>query len=136
MPRPCDASERFVPTGLQLTRDQSVQRIGSVILAEGAIGRIASRFEITQQSVTDLIASLVRRGLGRDSRRDCSGLNDLKQRRLDRIVDAQASEGDAARLAIIELSAMTGVAGNVVAHASVANRQLSAAAPAADKAGQ
>ena len=97
-----DAGERLVPTRLQFTGDQTVGRIGGVVLAEGAIRRIARRFEIASERFADLISLLTYFRFGRNGRRDRSGLDDLEDRRLDRIIDPQAAKRDAARLAIVE----------------------------------
>jgi hypothetical protein len=44
-----------------------------------------------------------------DGGRDGAGANHLEQRGLDRVIDAQAAEGDAARLAIVEPTAAPGI---------------------------
>ena len=94
-----DAGERLVPTRLQFTGDQTVDRIGGVVLAEGAIRRIACRFEIASERCADLITLLTQLRFGRNGRCDRSRLDDLEDRRLDRVVDPQAAKRDAARLA-------------------------------------
>ena len=53
-----DAGERLVPAHLQFSGDQTVGRIGGVVLAEGAIRRIARRFEIASERFADMIAPL------------------------------------------------------------------------------
>jgi hypothetical protein len=83
-----NARERLVPARLQFARDQPVRGISGVILAEGAVRREAGRFEIAQERLADLIAPLVRFRLGHDSRRNGSGLDDLKQCHFDRVIDA------------------------------------------------
>src|SRR5271166_6672468 len=129
-----DAGERLVPTRLQFTGDQTVGRIGGVVLAEGAIRRIARRLEIASERFADLITLLTQLRFGSNGRCDRSGLDDLQDRRLDRVVDPQAAKRDAARLAIVEQTSMTGVARDVVLHAGVADRQLPAAVLAAHQA--
>ena len=47
-----------VPARLQFARHQPVGRIGGVILPEGAVGRIARRFEIAFQGIAHLIPPL------------------------------------------------------------------------------
>jgi len=63
-------------------------------------------------------------------------LNDLQQRRLNGVVNPQASEGDAARLSVVELTPAEGIAWDVVLDPGVAHRQFVAAAPAPDEARQ
>ena len=121
-----DAGERLVPAHLQFSGDQTVGRIGGVVLAEGAIRRIARRFEISSERFADMIAPLTRFRFGHDGRCDRSGLDDLEDRRLDRVIDPQAAEGDATRLAIVEQASMTGVARDVVLHPGVAVQAPSA----------
>jgi len=55
------------------------------------------------------------------------------RRAVDGIVDAQSSEGDAARLAVVEQAPVAGIARNVVLEAAVADGQLAPAAAAADE---
>ena len=110
--------------------------IGGVVLAEGALSRIARRFEIAQQRLPNLIVSVGGLRLGGHSRRDRSRLDDLKQSRVDGVVDPQPAEGDAARLAVVEPATMAGIAGNVVLRAGVAGDQLATAAAAAEEAGE
>src|ERR1700676_3949520 len=129
-----DTGERLVPTRLQFTGDQTVGRIGGIVLAEGAIRRIARRFEIASERLANLIALLAYFRFCSNSRRDHSRLDDLENGRLDRVIDPQAAERDAARLTIVEQTSMTGVARDVVLHAGVTDRQLPAAAPAAHQA--
>src|ERR1700738_1718830 len=69
-----DAGERLVPTRLQFTGDQTVGRIGGVVLAEGAIRRIARRFEIASERFADLITLLTQLRFGSNGRCDSSGL--------------------------------------------------------------
>jgi hypothetical protein len=62
---------------------------------------------IAHQRVPNLITPMSRLRLGFDSRRQSSRLDDLEKRLLDSIIDPQAAEGDAARLAVVEPSART-----------------------------
>ena len=50
-----DAGECLVPAQLQFIGDQTVGRIGGVVLAEGAIRRIARRFEIASERFADCL---------------------------------------------------------------------------------
>ena len=63
---------------------------------------VARRFQIAQHRPAGLImpAGLFRLGLGR--RGDRAWFDDLEQSGFNGVVDPQAAEGDAARLAIIE----------------------------------
>ena len=128
-----DARERPVPARLQLRCDEAVGGIGGVVLPEGPIRRVARRFEIAQQRLADLIAPAGRFRLGLDRRGDRAWFDDLEQSGLDGVVDPQAAEGDAARLAIIEQAPVAGIAWDVVLHAAVADGQLAPTAPAADE---
>ena len=55
-----DMGERPVPARFKLARYQTVRGVGGVVLAEGAIGRVARRFEIASKSVAYLIAPVLR----------------------------------------------------------------------------
>ncbi|WP_375784857.1 hypothetical protein ACE10Z_35130 [Bradyrhizobium sp. Pha-3] len=93
--------ERLVPASLQFASNQPVGGISSVVLTEGAIGRIVRCFKVAQKCVAYLIAPLT--GLPLDGDRGCDGAgpHHADKRFLDGIVDAQAAEGDALRLAIV-----------------------------------
>jgi hypothetical protein len=78
-----------------------------------AIRLTVRRFEIASENFVDLIAPLTQFRFESDGRRARSGLDDLEDRRFDRVIDPQAAEGDAARLAIVEQTSMTDVARNV-----------------------
>ena len=82
-----DADERLVPARLKFTGDKTVCGISGVILTEGTIRRIARRFEIAFERFADLITLLTQLRFGSDGRRDRSGLDDLEDRRLDRVID-------------------------------------------------
>ena len=132
----CDTGKRLVPTRLQFAGHQSVCGIGCIVLSEGAVRRITRGFEIAHQRVTDLIASQARFGLRRISCCDRARLDDLQQGGFDGVIDPQAAKGDTARLTIVEPTARTAVAWDIVLHAAVADCQLAAAAAAADKPGE
>jgi hypothetical protein len=65
-----DMRQGPVPPGLEFARHQPVDRIGSVILPERALGGIARRFEVAIESFSHLIAPLACLGLGDRSGRD------------------------------------------------------------------
>lgn len=65
-----------------------------------------------------------------------SRFNDAKQHLLDRIVDPQAAEGDAARLTVVEQATPAGIARNVMIVSSVADRQLPPAPLTTEKTGK
>ncbi len=52
----CRMRERPVPARLQFARHQSIGWIGSIILPEGAIGSVASRFEVAAEGLPHLIS--------------------------------------------------------------------------------
>lgn len=87
---------------LQFRRNQPVFGIGGIILPESSVGGVAGSFPIAAEGVPDLVAvtGCLRLGLGGGSNR--AGLVDAQECFLNRIVDAQPTEGDAARLAIVE----------------------------------
>jgi hypothetical protein len=82
-----DADERLVPARLKFTGDKTVGGISGVILTEGTIRRITRRFKIAFECFADLITLLTQLGFGNDSRLDCSGLDDLEDRRLNSIIN-------------------------------------------------
>src|SRR3974390_572923 len=127
------AREHLVPARLKFLGHQPVGRIGGIVLAEGAIGRIARRFEIAPESFAHLIP--LRAGLcrGNDGCRDGAGAHHGEDRILNRIIDPQATKGDATRLTIVHPAAAAAVARNVVFGAGVAKRQLAPAAPAGEQ---
>ena len=94
--------QRAVPSQLQFRRDQPVLRIDGVILPECPIDAVARRLEIAHQSITNLIAATGRLSFGLDGRGYRSRLDNPQKSFLDGVVDAQSSEGDATRLAIVE----------------------------------
>ena len=52
--------ERLVPARLKFAGDQPIGRIGGVVLPEGAVGRITSRFEIAVEGFARLVSPLGR----------------------------------------------------------------------------
>ena len=58
------ARERLVPACLQFAGHQSIGRIGSIVLPEGAISCIARRFEIALECLAHLIPPLAGLVLG------------------------------------------------------------------------
>jgi hypothetical protein len=74
--------------------------VGGVILPKRSICRVAGRLEIAGHGLTRFVAphsGLRLCCLGRDHRRR---LHDGQQRRLDRVIDAQAAKRDAVGLAV------------------------------------
>lgn len=131
-----DTRERPVPSQLQFRRDQPVLRIDGVVLPECPIIAVACRLEIAHQRITNLIAATGRLCCGLDGRANRSRLDNPQKSFLDGVVDAQSSECDAARLAVVEQAPPTRIARNVVLGSGVPDRQLASTAPAADKAGE
>jgi transposase InsO family protein len=97
-----DAFECPVPSRLEFTGDQAVLRIGSIVLAEGAISGVLRRLEVANQRGAGLTLAHHRLRLGVASRLDRGRLHDGEQRRLHEVVDAQAAERDAGRLTIVQ----------------------------------
>src|SRR5205085_737094 len=106
-----DACQGAVPASLELARDEAVLRVGGVVLAGRPISGVTHRLEVTQQGVPRLVAPRGGLGLGRERRRGGGGPDDGEQGRLDRVVDAQPAEADAARLPVVEPPAPADVAG-------------------------
>jgi hypothetical protein len=132
----CGARERIVPARFQFPCHETVGRVGGIILAKGSIGSVACGLKIPHQRFTDLIAPVRDFSLGRDSCSNRSRLNDLEERRFDCVIDAQSAKGNATRLAVIESTSMTGIARDCVLRAGIADGQLTAAAAAANEAGE
>src|SRR5262245_31427451 len=119
--------------------DQSVKNHlprGRPHMAECSISGIASRFEVTQQGFPHLIASRGSLCLGGDCRRNRTRADDLEQRGFDRVINPQSAKSDAARLAVVKQTPMTGIARDIVLRAGVADCQLASAAATPDKTGE
>jgi hypothetical protein len=131
-----NASESLVPARLELRCHQPDLGISSVILPECPIGRKARRLEISLKGVVNLIATVGYVAFCFSASSNGSRFNDAKQHLLDRIVDPQAAEGDAARLTVVEQATPAGIARNVMIVSSVADRQLPPAPLTTEKAGK
>src|SRR3981081_3851096 len=129
-------SERPVPARFKLTRHQPVRGVRGIVLPESPVGGIARRFQIATESIAHLIPSFS----GFLGNSGCSGDGawsaNAKQCFLYCIIDAQSSEGDAVRAAIVHPGAAAAVARDMGLHASVAACELAAAALAPDQTGQ
>src|SRR6202166_2942117 len=129
-------SERPVPARFKFTRHQPVRRVSGIELPESPVGGIARRFEVATERIAHLILSF----FGFPGSSGCSGdrawADNAKQCFLDCIIDAQSSEGDAERAAIIHPGAAAAVARDMVLHACVPDGELAATALAPDQAGQ
>jgi hypothetical protein len=125
-----DAYQCPVPPGFQFAGDQAILRIGGVVLTQRAVGSVARGLEIADERIPGFVPAHGRLRLGRLCGVDCGGLHDGEQRRLDDVVDTQAAEGDAGRLAVVEPPANAGVAGDPSVRAGVLDGQLPAAAAA------
>ena len=98
---------------LQLARHEAVQGIGGVVLTKGPVGGVARRLEIARHGLARLVTPNHGLRLGSEGRLRRGGLYDGEQRCLDGIIHAQAAEGDAVRLAVVESTAKAGVAGDL-----------------------
>src|ERR1700730_15125146 len=125
------ACERLVPARFQLASHQPVGRIGRVVLAEGAVNLIASRFEIACECFAHLISPASSLLLSSNSSLDRPWSDDRQECCLDGIVDAQPAKGNAAWFAIVQPTAAAAVARDIMPRAGIAKRQLAAAAAAA-----
>src|SRR5215510_15033423 len=126
------ASERLVPSRLQFASHQSVCRVGSVVLPEGAIGCIARRFEITPERLTHLVPLLPRLLLGSNGRRNSARANDSEKGTLNGVIHPQPAKSDATRLAIVHPAAGAAVARDVMLRSRVAEGQFTPAHRRAD----
>lgn len=131
-----DLREGTVPPRLQLSGHQPVCRIGGIVLPGCPIGMVAGSLEIAHQGFANLIPAAGSLRLGLRGGSDSSGFDHPQQCLLDGIVDTQAAEGNATRLAVVEQTPPAGIARDGVIGASVAERQLAATTPAAQQAGQ
>jgi hypothetical protein len=129
-----DAGERAVPARLEFAGHQPVGGIDCTLLTEGAVGGVARCLQITAKSLAYLIPPLPNFVLSGRRGGDGAGANHAEERFLDCVINAQATEGDAARLSMVHPAAVAAVARDVVLHSAVAERLLASAAPAADQA--
>src|SRR6266852_8508267 len=106
--------ERPVPARFKLTRHQPVRGVRGIVLPEGPVGGIARRFQIATESIAHLIPSFSGFLDGSGCSGDSARADNAKQCFLDCIIDAQSSEGDAARAAIFHPSAAAAVARDMV----------------------
>ena len=98
-------SQSAVPACLQLTRDESVLRIGRVILSEGSISGVPRRLEIAGHGLPCLVTLHCGLCLGLSRSLHRRRLQDAEQRRLDDVIDTQSPECDATGLSVVEPSA-------------------------------
>src|SRR5258708_13221046 len=101
-----------------------------MVLAEGAIGRVARGLEVAQKGRAHLIALLASFLLGGDRGCDGTGTDNAEKRIFDGVVDAQAAKGDATRLAIVHPAPAAAVARDRGLHTGVPDRQLAPPPPA------
>src|SRR5262249_21127978 len=130
------AGERLVPSRLQFASHQSVGRVGSVVLPEGAIGCVARRFEITPERLTHLVPLLPRLLLGSNGRRNSARANDSAKRTLNGVIHPQPAKSDTTRLAIVHPTAGAAVARDVMLRSRVAEGQFTPASATAEQASQ
>src|SRR3974377_2056222 len=109
-----DMDERPVPARFKLARYQPVCGVGGIILAEGAIGRVARRFEIATERLAPLIPPFSGFLGGSIRSRDGAWTDDTNQRFLDRIVGAQSAEGDALGAPVVHPGRAAGAARNML----------------------
>jgi hypothetical protein len=106
-----------------------------ILLPPSAMTESAKALATIINEFANLIAAAGRLCFGLDGRSYRSRFDNPRKSFLDGVVDTQSSECDAARLAIVERTPLTGIARNVLLGACVADRQLASTPPAADKAG-
>src|SRR5260370_14012564 len=86
-----DTGKRLVPACFKLPGHEAVRRIGCIVLAEGAIGRVARGLQVALKSRAHLIALLASFLLGGDRGCDCTRTDNAEKRILHGLVHAQAS---------------------------------------------
>ncbi len=82
-----DPGERLVPARLQFASHQAVGRVGSVVLPEGTVSRIARGFEITLEGLTHLVSPLTGPLVSGDGRRDGTGAYDREKSILNSVIN-------------------------------------------------
>jgi len=102
------------PARLQFAGHQPIGRVGGIVLAEGAIGCIARRFEITPERLTHLVTLLPRLLLGSNGCRNSARANDSEKGALNGVIHPQPAKSDATRLAIVHPAAGATVARDVM----------------------
>ena len=96
--------ESTIPSSLQLTSDEAVLGIGSIILPEGPISSVPRCLEIAGHRLPRLVTLYRDLCLGRSRGLHRGRLQDGKQRHLDDVIHTQPAECDAIGLPIIESS--------------------------------
>ena len=134
-----DTRQRPVPPDLQLTGDEAVLRIGRVVLSEGAVGGVVRGLKIAGECVPGLVPSHGSLCFGRFRGLDRGGPHHGEQRRLDGVIDAQATEGDTGRLGSYGAGGFDGssdrwTVGGIGVSATASNTSVSATDGAKSKA--
>ena len=101
-----DLQQCPVPARFQFRRDQAITGVDRIVLSKRPVGGIVSGFEIPQQRLANLIASRDSFRFGRRCGGDGAWLDDLQQCGFNGVIHPQSAKGNAARLAVIEQSAM------------------------------
>lgn len=93
--------KRPVPPGFQLRSHEAVLRVGRIILPEGPVSCVLSRLQVTAKRATDLVLLAHCLPGGRLCGGDGTGTDHLQERVFNGIINPQATEGDAARFAVV-----------------------------------
>lgn len=101
------------PARFELRRHQPVLRISRVVLSECPVGGIARRLEVTQKGILNLVALAGHITVRLDGGGNGAWFDHAEQCLFDRVIDPQATESNAAWLAIVEQTAPAGIARNV-----------------------
>ena len=126
--------ERLVPARLEFAGHQPIGRIGGIVLAEGAIGCVARRFEIALEGFAHLVPLLAGLCLGGNGGRDGARAHHGEKRILNGVIDPQTAKGDATRLAIVHPATAAAVARDAMLGTRVPKRQLASTAATAEQA--
>src|SRR5260370_8998284 len=92
-----DTGKRLVPARFKLAGHEAVRRVGCIVLAEGAIGRVARGLEVALKSRAHLIGLLASFLLGGDRGCDGTGTANAEKPIFNGVVHPQAAKADPTR---------------------------------------
>src|SRR5262249_33507073 len=131
-----DSLERGVPAPLQRLRDQPMLRLDRVVLAARAVSLVLGLAQLQlDRAVRGRVFVLRRRGAPQGGL-DCAGAEHAEQLPFDRLINAQAAEGNAPTRAVVERGTPTAVARHVARRPRVADVQPASAVATPQQSGQ
>src|SRR5215831_10322144 len=131
-----DSLQGYIPTSLQFIGDQTILGIGAVVLFLRSLCGITRRFQISPQCLQNLVSFADFFFSGHYRRLHCGWLYDAKQLLADRFIDRCSSKRDASRLPIVQPTAMTAIADNIVVLSRVVHYQFATATSAPQQTAQ